>query len=89
MHNFRIKTFAKFALLHVYVFCSVATATAATLTGRVIHVVDGDGLIVRVGERRLTIRLADIDAPEHASRTASPHGNLSARSVVASSPNCD
>jgi endonuclease YncB( thermonuclease family) len=39
-------------------------ADAAALSGRVIHVIDGDGLVVLVGERRLTVRLADIAAPK-------------------------
>jgi endonuclease YncB( thermonuclease family) len=43
---------------------------AATLSGRVIHVIDGDGLVVLVGERRLTVRLANIDAPKQPQRYA-------------------
>jgi len=44
--------------------CSPQTQAAERIHGRVIHVVDGDGLVLMVGERRLNIRLADIDAPE-------------------------
>ena len=41
-----------------------APAAAAELQGRVVHVIDGDGLIVLVADRRLNVRLLDIDAPE-------------------------
>jgi endonuclease YncB( thermonuclease family) len=48
--------------------CALLASSAAfaleTLEGRVVRVVDGDGVIVLVGEERLNVRLADIDAPE-------------------------
>jgi endonuclease YncB( thermonuclease family) len=47
----------------VLVAAQAATAAGA-MTGRVVHVIDGNGLVVLVGERRVTVRLADIDAPK-------------------------
>jgi len=41
-------------------------AEAATLHGRVTHVVDGDTLDVVVKETRVRVRILEIDAPEHA-----------------------
>jgi endonuclease YncB( thermonuclease family) len=55
------------------------SATAATLHGRVVHVIDGDGLILLVSDRRLNIRLAHIDAPEQ----RQPYGIASRQSLSA------
>ena len=41
-----------------------AAATAATLTGQVIAVTDGDTIIVLSGQQKRKIRLLGIDAPE-------------------------
>jgi endonuclease YncB( thermonuclease family) len=35
-----------------------------TITGRVIHISDGDSITVRAGEANIKVRLAQIDAPE-------------------------
>lgn len=54
-------------------------ASAAEQQGRVIHVIDGDGLIVLVGEKRLNVRLEHIDAPER----NQPFGIPSRQSLIA------
>ena len=41
-----------------------AMAAAMPISGRVVHVIDGDGLILLVGGQRLNVRLEQIDAPE-------------------------
>jgi endonuclease YncB( thermonuclease family) len=55
------------------------TAEAATLHGRVTHVVDGDTLDVVVKETRVRVRILDIDAPEY----AQPYGHRSRQSLIA------
>jgi endonuclease YncB( thermonuclease family) len=40
-------------------------AAAETLTGKVVHVADGDTITVLVGREEVKVRLAEIDAPEH------------------------
>ena len=52
----------------------------ATLQGRVIHVVDGDTLVVRLEQKRITVRLVEIDAPEHGQ---GPYGLRSRQSLIA------
>ncbi len=37
---------------------------AASFEGRTVHVIDGDGLIVQVSDKRVNVRLEHIDAPE-------------------------
>jgi endonuclease YncB( thermonuclease family) len=54
-------------------------ADAATLYGRVAHVVDGDTLDLIVHEKRIRVRILDIDAPEH----AQPYGQRSRQSLIA------
>jgi endonuclease YncB( thermonuclease family) len=45
--------------------CSLASAVpAAAWTGNVVHVTDGDTVVVTTGGRAVTVRLAEIDAPE-------------------------
>ena len=52
-------------VLLVLLLCIVHAAPAATIvSGRVVHVIDGNGLVVLVGERRVTVRLAGIEAPK-------------------------
>jgi endonuclease YncB( thermonuclease family) len=51
---------------------------AATLQRRVVHVIDGDGLVLLVGERRLNVRLEHIDAPER----GQPYGIASRQSLT-------
>jgi endonuclease YncB( thermonuclease family) len=50
--------------IHALCLAVAAPAVAATLEGRVVQVLDGDELILLVGERRLHVRLAHIEAPE-------------------------
>ena len=52
---------------------------AATLDGRVAHVVDGDTLDVIVEEKRIRVRIFDIDAPEQ----KKPYGHRSRQSLFA------
>jgi endonuclease YncB( thermonuclease family) len=52
---------AAFAVATTY-GCDAAPTT--TMAGRVVHVIDGTGLILLVGERRLNVRLEQLDAPE-------------------------
>ena len=44
--------------------CNLATADAATLTGQVSQVADGDTLTLRARSRPVKVRLVNIDAPE-------------------------
>jgi len=53
-------------------------ADAATWTARVVHVDDGDTLIVAGGRQQTTVRLVEIDAPEH----DQPFGSESKRSLI-------
>ena len=52
---------------------------AATLDGRVAHVVDGDTLDVIVQGKRIRVRILDIDAPEQ----KQPYGHRSRQSLIA------
>ena len=45
-------------------FFSTTVHPATTLHGRVVHVIDGDGLVVVAGARYIQVRLAGIAAPE-------------------------
>lgn len=64
----------------VLALCVVTFSAAADFqTGRVVHVVDGGGLIVLVGEKRLTVRLEHIDAPER----GQAYGHQSRQSLIA------
>lgn len=65
--------------LIVFLLLYAMPATAAQLQGRVVHVIDGDGLIVLVGEKRVNVRIQDIDAPE----TGQPYGIASRQSLIA------
>src|SRR5690625_3905382 len=54
------------------------------LTGRVVHVADGDTLTIRAGMKRHTIRIASIDAPEtqgKGHRLGQPYGRKSKRAL--------
>ena len=53
-------------------------ADAATSTARVIHVDDGDTLIVAAGQQQTVVRLVEIDAPEH----DQPYGPQSKQSLI-------
>ena len=64
----------------VVALCVVTSSAAAdVLTGRVVHVIDEDGLIVLLGDRRVNVRLKHIDAPER----GQPFGNSSRQSLIA------
>lgn len=41
-----------------------AEGSAETLSGRVVHVKDGDSLVLLVDQREVEVRLAEVDAPE-------------------------
>jgi endonuclease YncB( thermonuclease family) len=58
----------------------VPCAFADTITGTVVNVIDGDTLVVQdAANKRYTIRLADIDAPE----SSQPFWLQSSRSLAA------
>jgi endonuclease YncB( thermonuclease family) len=52
------------AWLFGYLSLFVCSAHAETFEGKVIHVVDGDSLVVLLGQERIRVRLQEIDAPE-------------------------
>ena len=54
-------------------------ASAATLTGKVVKVTDGDTITILVGKEQHRIRLQGIDAPER----KQPYGKASGRSLSA------
>lgn len=56
-----------------------ASIPHATMTGRVIHVSDGDSITVRAGEANIKVRLAQIDAPE----TGQPWGTRAKQDLQA------
>ena len=63
-----------------------AFACAATLQGKVVHIADGDTLTLLVDHERVTVRLAEIDAPEsrqdYGQRAKQALGNLVFGKVV-------
>lgn len=77
------------ARLFVAVLCFTAgTATADVINGLVIHVDDGDTVTLLYGKReKLSIRLANIDAPERShtkqesGRVGQPYSEISRRSL--------
>jgi endonuclease YncB( thermonuclease family) len=66
------------ALVCAMVATTSHDANAATSTGRVVHVDDGDTLIVKTGSRETKVRLVEIDAPEH----DQPYGDRSKQSLI-------
>lgn len=52
------------ALLAMTLMLTIATASADSLTGRVVKIADGDTLTLAVGRQHHKIRIAAIDAPE-------------------------
>jgi endonuclease YncB( thermonuclease family) len=66
-------------LLVLGLWVAHAAAAATIVSGRVVHVIDGNGLVVLVGERRITVRLADIEAPKQ----REPHAIASRQSLSA------
>jgi endonuclease YncB( thermonuclease family) len=64
----------------ILALCVVTFSAAAdVLTGRVVHVIDGDGLIVLLADKRVNVRLEHIDAPER----GQPYGTHSRQSLIA------
>lgn len=65
----------------------VVHAAPWTLTGKVVHVDDGDTLVLLLADRtRVTVRLSDLDAPERShfrSRPGQPFGEASKQSLLA------
>lgn len=60
-------------------------ANTYALSGRVVHVADGDTLTLRVGQAQHRIRLASIDAPETGhgkKRPGQPYGQASRRALA-------
>jgi len=57
----------------------VETSGAETLSGRVVHVSDGDSLKLRTAERTVRVRLAGIDTPER----TQPWSNRARKALVA------
>jgi endonuclease YncB( thermonuclease family) len=55
------------------------SAQAETFEGKVVHVVDGDSLIVLLKQERIRVRLQEIDAPE----LKQPFGKVSRGSLAA------
>ena len=76
MHRRGMRTRAVAALFAVFVACP---AIGAQIQGRVAHVIDGDNLIVLVSDKRVTIRLEHIDAPEQGQL----YGTASRQSLIA------
>lgn len=73
------KTWA--GLLLLVAVCSVAGAPATHLHGKVIHIDDGDTLILLTEDySKVNVRLTDIDAPESAHGTSRPGQPFSRRS---------
>lgn len=70
---------ADLRLIGLAVLLFALNAGAATLDGRVAHVVDGDTLDVVVQGNRIRVRLLDIDAPEH----GQPIGHRSRQLLIA------
>ena len=58
-----------------------APASAETLLGKVERVVDGDTIKVRIEDRLVTVRLAEIDAPEK-QQSFGPEATLQLRKLV-------
>ena len=57
----------------------IASSACADFTGKVVHVVDGDSITVLHGREHVSVRLVDIDAPEH----TQPFSNRSKRALEA------
>ena len=58
---------------------SIASSAWADFTGKVVRVVDGDSITVLHGSQQVSVRLVDIDAPEH----TQPFSNKSKRALEA------
>ena len=55
----------RFAFL-ISIALTIASPAWADFTGKVVSVADGDSITVLHGREQVSVRLADIDAPEHA-----------------------
>ena len=69
---FRLAFLASLAL-------SIASTACADFSGKVVSVADGDSITVLRGREQVSVRLVDIDAPEH----GQPFGNQSRRALQA------
>ena len=66
------------SLIILFTLLFISTSMAATLTGKVVRVLDGDTIEVLVNKEPIRIRLADIDCPEK----KQPFGNTAKRYVL-------
>ncbi|MFT5449608.1 MAG: endonuclease YncB(thermonuclease family) [Gammaproteobacteria bacterium] len=66
-------------IMFLAAFLAAFHAPAATLTGKVVKVADGDTITILVGTEQHRIRLQGIDAPER----KQPYGKASGRSLSA------
>ena len=64
-------------LLTLLVFGAIPAAAVADISGRVVHVHDGDSITVLDRDKKIRVRLAGIDAPE----LAQPYGWKALRSL--------
>ena len=69
---------ARASILCLVLFASFQ-ASAATLTGKVVKVADGDAITILVGTEQHRIHLQGINAPER----KQPYGKASGRSLLA------
>ena len=73
----RAFSFRLLAFLGMSICPSVSGAADPVHVGKVVHIADGDTLTILVGQERLKIRLAEIDAPEK----AQPYGNKAKKAL--------
>jgi micrococcal nuclease len=69
----------RFAVVALFCWCLATAAGAETFAAKVIAVIDGDTLVVLHQNRKITVRLAGIDAPEQ----TQPFGPASRAALLA------